>query len=77
LLRANDFCRLAHIYIELKKEFKQVKALTKREQKSIADFILDGVNWAKIFKKNEEKVSNLAEEAMDECKVGKTKPLDF
>jgi hypothetical protein len=63
--------------MELKKEFKQVKALAKREQKSIADFILDEVNWAKIFKKNEDKVSNLAEEAMDEYKVGKTKPLDF
>jgi hypothetical protein len=62
---------------ELKKAFERAENLSEADQKSIADFILDEVNWAEIFKKSEDKISNLAEDAIEEYKAGKTKPLDF
>jgi hypothetical protein len=62
---------------ELKKAFERAENLSEADQKSIADFILDEVNWTEVFNKSEGKISKLAEEAMEEYKAGKTKPLDF
>jgi hypothetical protein len=62
---------------ELKKAFERAESLTEAEQKSIAELILDEVNWSDMLKKSEDKISKLAEDAVQDYKSGNTKPLEF
>jgi hypothetical protein len=62
---------------ELKKAIEKVERLSEADQKLIAGLILDEVNWNYTFAQSEPKLINLAEEALQEYKKGKTKPLDL
>jgi hypothetical protein len=61
---------------ELKKAFKRAESLCEAEQKLIAEFIHDEVNWSDLFKKGKHKISKLAEDAIRDYESGKTKPLE-
>ena len=54
---------------ELKKAVEKVENLSKSEQQVMAQLILDEINWVQL--------SILAQEALEEYKSGKTKPLQF
>jgi hypothetical protein len=62
---------------DLKKAVERAESLSESEQKLIADFILDEVNWAETFKNSEDKISKLAEDAIQDYKSGKIKSLEF
>jgi hypothetical protein len=62
---------------DLKKAFERAESLSESEQKLIADFILDEVNWAEIFKNSEDKTSKLTEDAIRDYKSEKINRLEF
>ncbi|GBE36650.1 hypothetical protein BMS3Bbin07_00799 [bacterium BMS3Bbin07] len=65
----------------LKKAFDKVSRLPQSEQEAIAALILDEIaseqKWDDLFAKSQDKLSQLADEALEEFKKGKTKPLDL
>jgi len=65
----------------LKKAFDEVSKLPQSEQEAIAALILDEIaseqKWDELFAKSQDKLSQLADEALKEFKNGKTKPLDL
>jgi hypothetical protein len=65
----------------LKKVFDEVSKLPQSEQEAIAALILDEIaseqKWDELFAKSQDKLSQLADEALKEFKKGKTKPLDL
>ncbi len=65
----------------LKKVFDEVSKLPKSEQEAIAALILDEIaseqEWDELFTKSQDKLSQLADEALEEFKKGKTKPLNL
>jgi hypothetical protein len=65
----------------LKKAFDKVSKLPQSEQEAIAALILDEIaseqKWDELFAKSQDKLSQLADEALEEFKKGKTKPLDL
>lgn len=65
----------------LKKAFDKVSRLPQSEQEAIAALILDEIaseqKWDELFAKSQDKLSQLADEALEEFKKGKTKPLDL
>lgn len=61
----------------LEKAVEQLKKLPNKEQDELAKFILDEINWDYSFDKSQEKLSQLAKEALAEYKTGKTKPLNL
>ncbi|MBE0426160.1 MAG: hypothetical protein IBX72_05895 [Nitrospirae bacterium] len=65
----------------LKKAFDEVSKLPQSEQEAIAALILDEIaseqKWDELFAKSQDKLSQLADEALEEFKKGKTKPLDL
>lgn len=60
---------------ELKNALKKVEKLSKEKQKAIAEMILDEVKWELSFQNSQSQLSGLAEEAIHEYKLKKTKPL--
>ena len=61
----------------LEKAVDQLKKLPSKEQDELAKLIIDEINWEYSFDKSEDKLSNLASEALAEYKNGKTKPLNL
>ncbi len=61
----------------LEKAVEQLKKLPSKEQDELAKLIIDEINWEYSFDKSEDKLSNLASEALAEYKNGKTKPLNL
>ncbi len=61
----------------LEKAVEQLKKLPNKEQDELAKLIIDEISWDYSFEKSEEKLSNLAKEALAEYKSGKTKPLNL
>ena len=62
---------------ELKKAVQRAEKLSDEQQKLIAEFILDEIEWDIAFQSSSEKLSTLAKEALCQYKTGKTKPMDF
>ena len=62
---------------ELKKAVQRAEKLSDEQQKLIAEFILDEIEWDIAFQSSSEKLSTLAKEALGQHKTGKTKPMDF
>jgi len=50
----------------LEKAVEQLKKLPNKEQDELAKLIMDEINWDYSFNKSEEKLSNLAQEALSE-----------
>lgn len=61
----------------LKKVIEKAEKLPDNEQEAIAQLINDELNWEETIDKNKERLSKLAEEALEEYKKGGTKPLDI
>lgn len=51
--------------------------LSKKQQKSIAELILNEIEWDRAFQSSTEKLSMLAKEALTDYKSKKTKPMDL
>ena len=63
----------------LEKAIKKVGRLPKSQQNAIAEMIMEEIEdekkWESKFKSSQNKLSKLAEEAVDEYKKNKTEPL--
>lgn len=62
---------------ELKKAMDKAGQLPEKQQKLIAELVLNEIEWDHAFQSSPEKLSTLAKEALSEYKAGKTKPMDF
>ncbi len=62
---------------ELKEVISKVEQLQDEEQKQIAKLLEDEIQWDTTFQKTQDQLSNLAEEALQEFKAGKTKKEDW
>ena len=55
----------------------KAEKLPAKEQKVIAQLIEDELSWDKKIRGTEDQLSKMAEEALEEYRKGKTKPLDI
>jgi hypothetical protein len=62
---------------ELKRAIEKAEKLTNAEQHIMAKLILDEINWDQTLANSQNQLSSLAQEALQEYKKGKTKPLQF
>jgi len=62
---------------ELKEVISKVEQLKDEEQKQIAKMLEDEIMWDTTLQNTQDKLSNLAEEALHEYKAGKTKQEDW
>ena len=65
----------------LKKAFEEASKLPELEQNALAKQLLNELTtenkWEKAFASSEDMLSRLADEAIEEHKQGRTKPLDI
>ena len=62
---------------DLKKAVEKVENLSKSEQQIMAQLSLEEINWDQTLANSQVQLSILAQEALEEYKSGKTKPLQF
>lgn len=62
---------------ELKKIISTLEKLPEEEQRQIAKMLSDETSWDITLKNSQEKLSNLANEALSEYKNGDTKQTDW
>ncbi len=65
----------------LKEAFERASQLTEAEQDALAAILLaeieDEKRWQAAFRRGEAKLTELAEEALEEFRAGRTTPLEF
>ena len=54
----------------IKKAFQEIEKLPKKKQLELAQLIQDELSWDKTFQQNQDKLSQLAKEALTEYKKG-------
>jgi hypothetical protein len=57
---------------ELEEVISTIEKLKDSEQREIAKMLHDEISWDKSLQNSQDKLSNLAEEALNEYKAGKT-----
>ncbi len=62
---------------ELKKVISTIEKLKDEEQREIAKMLTDEMNWDTTLQNSQDKLNNLAQDALDEYKAGKTKQTDW
>jgi hypothetical protein len=62
---------------ELKQAVKQAEKLSSKDQKAVANIILDELAWNQSFSASQKQLSKLAEEALTEYKKGTTKSFEL
>ena len=62
---------------ELKKAIEKADKLSAKEQKVMAPLILDEISWEQTFENSQRQLSTLGQEALEDYKKGRTKPLQF
>ena len=62
---------------ELKEVMSSLEQLKDEEQREIAKMLSDEMKWDSTLKNSQEKLSNLAQEALHEYKAGKTQQADW
>ena len=62
---------------ELRKALEGLEKLSENEQRRIADLILDEMKWDKTLAQSQEGLSQMANEALEDYKTGRTKPMDI
>jgi hypothetical protein len=62
---------------ELKDAVKKAEKLSIKDQKAVANIILDELTWNQSFVTSQKQLSKLAEEALVEYKKGDTKPFEL
>jgi hypothetical protein len=55
---------------QVKKAFQEIEKLPRKEQLELAQLIQDELSWDKTFQQNQDKLSQLAKEALTEYKKG-------
>jgi len=61
----------------LEEAIQKAKLMPEKEQNNIAAFILDEVAWDNAFGKSKDKLSALANKALNDHKAGKSTDLKF
>ena len=65
----------------LEKAFSVASKLSDEEQDAIATLIMEEFlseqRWTQAFARSQDQLSQLADEAIEECKQGRTKPWDL
>jgi hypothetical protein len=56
----------------VKKVFQEIEKLPKNKQLELAQLIQDELGWDATFRQNQDKLAQLANEALSEYKKGKT-----
>lgn len=62
---------------ELKEIISTIEKLKDEDQKQIAKMLADELNWDNTLKNSQDKLNNLAQEAIAEYKAGKTNQTDW
>ena len=62
---------------ELKEVISTIEKLKDEEQREIAKMLNDEMNWDTTLQNSQEKLNNLAQEALNEYKSGKTQQTDW
>ncbi len=62
---------------ELKEVITAIEQLKDEEQRQIAKMLRNEMNWDITLQNNQDKLVNLAQEALTEYKTGKTKQTDW
>ena len=62
---------------ELKEVISKIEKLKDEEQREIAKMLNDEMNWDTTLQNSQEKLNNLAQEALNEYKSGKTQQTDW
>lgn len=62
---------------ELKEAISKVEQLKDEDQKAIAKLLEEELQWSKTFESLQTPLSNLANEALDEYRRGKTSEKDW
>jgi hypothetical protein len=62
---------------ELKEAVKKAEKLSSKDQKAVANIILDELAWNESFSASQKQLSRLAEEALNEYKKGATKSFEL
>ena len=62
---------------ELKEVISTIEKLKDEEQREIAKMLSDEINWDTTLQNSQDKLNNLAQEALNEYKSGKTKQTDW
>ena len=57
---------------QVKKAIHQIEQLPREKQIEIAQLIQDELNWDNTLQQTQNELSNLAQEALKECKAGNT-----
>ena len=65
------------MFSEVKNAVEKAEKLSEKEQKVIAQLIVDEINWDKSLTDFTSTLNNLSSEALEEHKKGKTKPLQL
>ena len=62
---------------ELKEVISTIEKLKDDEQRQIAKMLTDEISWDATLQNSQEKLGNLAGEALNEYKTGKTQQTDW
>ncbi len=62
---------------ELKEVISTIEKLKDEEQREIAKMLSDEMNWDTTLQNSQDKLNNLAQEALNEYKSGKAKQTDW
>ena len=62
---------------ELKEVISTIEKLKDDEQRQIAKMLTEEISWDVTLQNSQEKLGNLAEEALNEYKTGKTQQTDW
>ena len=62
---------------ELKEVISTIEKLKDDEQREIAKMLSDEINWDTTLQNSQEKLNNLAQEALNEYMSGKTQQTDW
>ena len=65
----------------LEKAFQEASKLSEKQQDAVAAFLLEELasenRWDASFAASQDMLSSMAQDALDEFKAGKTRPLDL
>ncbi|MCU0418836.1 MAG: hypothetical protein MUC38_04190 [Cyclobacteriaceae bacterium] len=61
----------------LEQALEKAKALPEAQQNALAELILQEIAWEKTLAQSTSELTSLAQEALEEYRAGKTKPLTF
>lgn len=62
---------------DLKKAIEKIQSLSEKDQKHVADLILDEIRWSETFKNSQSTLTNLADEAIQDYQKGNVTPLEL